>query len=108
MKSATLPKVLHGFAGRSLLAHVLAATDDLDAKHTVVVIGHRRDAVREHLATIAPDAVPVALDAVPAGDEGTVVVVPGDAPLLTAPTLEALLAEHTAAGGAATVLSSIA
>ncbi len=53
-------------------------------------------------------AVRLALDAVPAGDEGTVVVVPGDAPLLTAPTLEALLAEHTAAGGAATVLSSIA
>jgi len=25
MKSATLPKVLHGFAGRSLLGHVLAA-----------------------------------------------------------------------------------
>ncbi|HEY2984496.1 MAG TPA: bifunctional UDP-N-acetylglucosamine diphosphorylase/glucosamine-1-phosphate N-acetyltransferase GlmU [Jatrophihabitantaceae bacterium] len=122
MKSATLPKVLHGFAGRSLLAHVLAATDDLGAKHTVVVIGHRRDAVREHLATIAPDAVPVvqdeqrgtghavrlALEAVPAGDEGTIVVVPGDAPLLTAPTLEALLAEHTAARAAATVLSSIA
>lgn len=122
MKSATLPKVLHGFAGRSLLAHVLAATDDLDAKHTVVVIGHRRDAVREHLATIAPDAVPVvqdeqhgtghavrlALEAVPAGDEGTIVVVPGDAPLLTAPTLEALLAEHSAAGAAATVLSSVA
>src|SRR6266571_1831189 len=101
MKSATLPKVLHGFAGRSLLAHVLAATDDLDAKHTVVVIGYRRDAVREHLATIAPDAVP-------AGDEGTIVVVPGDAPLLRAVTLEALLAEHTAAGAAATVLSSMA
>ncbi len=53
MKSPTLPKVLHGFAGRSLLGHVLAATRGLAARHTVVVIGHRRDAVREHLATIA-------------------------------------------------------
>ncbi len=122
MKSPTQPKVLHGFAGRSLLGHVLAATDGLSAQHTVVVIGHRRDAVREHLAAIAPSAVPVvqekqygtgnavrvALDAVPAGQSGTVVVVPGDAPLLTTATLQAMIAEHEATGAAATVLSSIA
>jgi bifunctional UDP-N-acetylglucosamine pyrophosphorylase/glucosamine-1-phosphate N-acetyltransferase len=121
MKSPTLPKVLHGFAGRSLLGHVLAATDGLGARHTVVVIGHRREAVREHLAEIAPRATPVvqdrqlgtghavrmALDAVPAAARGTVVVVPGDAPLLTGSTLEAMVAEHEATGAAATVLTSI-
>ena len=122
MKSPTLPKVLHGFAGRSLLGHVLAATRGLAARHTVVVIGHRRDAVREHIATIAPWAIPVvqdeqhgtghavrvALGTVPPDEPGTVVVVPGDAPLLTASTLSALVAEHERAGAAATVLSSIA
>jgi bifunctional UDP-N-acetylglucosamine pyrophosphorylase/glucosamine-1-phosphate N-acetyltransferase len=122
MKSATLPKVLHGFAGRTLLGHVLAAADSLGAAHTVVVIGHRRDAVREYLAEIAPGvtsvvqeqqngtghAVRVALDAVPAGDAGTVVVVPGDAPLLTSATLRALVDEHETSGAAATVLSSVA
>ena len=122
MKSPTLPKVLHGFAGRSLLGHVLAATRGLAARHTVVVIGHRRDAVREHIATIAPWAIPVvqdeqhgtghavrvALGTVPPEEPGTVVVVPGDAPLLTASTLSALVAEHERAGAAATVLSSIA
>ena len=33
MKSAALPKVLHGFAGRSLLGHALAATAALAADH---------------------------------------------------------------------------
>ena len=122
MKSPTLPKVLHGFAGRSLLGHVLAATRGLAARHTVVVIGHRRDAVREHIATIAPWAIPVvqdeqhgtghavrvALGTVPPDEPGTVVVVPGDAPLLTASTLGALVAEHESARAGATVLSSIA
>src|SRR6516225_2574775 len=49
MKSVS-PKVLHGFAGRTLLGHVLAAAEPLGAERTVVVIGHGRDAVREHLA----------------------------------------------------------
>ena len=116
MKSRT-PKVLHGFAGRSLLGHVLAATAGLDAAHTVVVVGHGRDAVTDHLAEIAPSAVPVvqeqqlgtghavriALEAVPAGADGTVLVLPADTPLLTTTTLEVLLSAHA---GAATVLTS--
>ena len=120
MKSATTPKVLHGFAGRSLLAHALAATDDLDATHTVVVVGHGRTAVSAHLAAIAPSALPVvqeqqlgtghavatALAAVPASESGTVVVLPGDTPLLQPATLAALLDAHFAGGAAATLLTS--
>lgn len=119
MRSAS-PKVLHGFAGRTLLGHVLAAVAPLHSARTVVVVGHRREAVREHLAAIAPDATPVvqeqqhgtghavrvALDAVPWDAEGTVVVVPADAPLLTPDTLRGLVAAHN--GAAATILSSIA
>jgi len=119
MKSAS-PKVLHGFAGRTLLGHVLAAAAPLGAGHTVVVVGHGRDAVRDHLAAIAPDAMPVvqevqhgtghavrvALDVVPPEAAGTIVVLPADAPLLTADTLHALVATHD--GAAATVLSSVA
>ncbi|MGI8760308.1 MAG: bifunctional UDP-N-acetylglucosamine diphosphorylase/glucosamine-1-phosphate N-acetyltransferase GlmU [Jatrophihabitantaceae bacterium] len=120
MNSRALPKVLHGFAGRSLLGHALAAAQPLAAAHTAVVIGHRRDQVRAHLAEIAPGAVPVvqadqrgtghavrlALAAVPAG-AGIVVVLPGDAPLLTARTLASLVAAHVESGAAATLLSSV-
>jgi bifunctional UDP-N-acetylglucosamine pyrophosphorylase/glucosamine-1-phosphate N-acetyltransferase len=121
MKSAALPKVLHGFAGRSLVGHALAATTDLAATTTAVVIGHRRDEVAAHLAEIAPQAIPVvqekqhgtghavrvALEAVgPDGTDGTVLVLPGDAPLLRAETLAALLNEHHATGASATLLTS--
>jgi bifunctional UDP-N-acetylglucosamine pyrophosphorylase / glucosamine-1-phosphate N-acetyltransferase len=121
MRSKALPKVLHGFAGRSLLGHVLAAASGLDADNTVVVVGHRRDEVTAHLTGIAPSATPVvqaeqngtghavrlALEAVPADAGGTVVVLPGDTPLLTGATLAALVAEHESAGAAATLLTSV-
>lgn len=116
-----IPKVLHGFAGRSLLGHVLAAAAPLDAPHTVVVVGHGRDAVVDHLADVAPQAVTavqerqngtghavrIALAALPAVESGTVVVLPGDAPLLTSATLAALVTAHRDAGAAATLLSSV-
>jgi bifunctional UDP-N-acetylglucosamine pyrophosphorylase/glucosamine-1-phosphate N-acetyltransferase len=121
MKSRALPKVLHGFAGRSLLGHVLAAAEPLAAAHTVVVVGHRRDEVSAHLSEIAPSAVPVvqaeqlgtghavrlALDAVPADATGTVLVLLGDTPLLTSQSLRALVEAHTVAGAAATALTSV-
>ncbi|MCL2779929.1 MAG: bifunctional UDP-N-acetylglucosamine diphosphorylase/glucosamine-1-phosphate N-acetyltransferase GlmU [Actinomycetia bacterium] len=119
MRSAATPKALHGFAGRSLLAHMLAAAEPLGAQRTLVVIGHGREAVREHLAAIAPDAIPivqahqrgtghavrVALAALPAAATGTVLVLPGDMPLLTTATLRGLLAAHD--GNAATALTAI-
>jgi bifunctional UDP-N-acetylglucosamine pyrophosphorylase / glucosamine-1-phosphate N-acetyltransferase len=118
MRSATTAKVLHAFAGRSLLGHVLAAAAPLQAAHTVVVVGHRRDEVTAHLAEIDPAAVAVVqaeqrgtghavrvgLEAVPAEATGTVLVVPADAPLLTPQTLQALVAAN--AGAPATVLAS--
>ncbi|MDQ2837475.1 MAG: bifunctional UDP-N-acetylglucosamine diphosphorylase/glucosamine-1-phosphate N-acetyltransferase GlmU [Actinomycetota bacterium] len=125
MKSVALPKVLHSFAGRSLLGHALAATADLDPVTTAVVIGHRRDEVAAHLSGIAPDAVPVvqaeqngtghavrtALDEINRSlgrdPSGTVLVLPGDAPLLTPASLRDLLAEHAESGAAATLLTSV-
>jgi bifunctional UDP-N-acetylglucosamine pyrophosphorylase/glucosamine-1-phosphate N-acetyltransferase len=119
MRSAT-PKVLHGFAGRSLVGHALAAAAPLGADGTVVVVGAGRDAVTAHLATVAPavkpvvqaeqrgtgHAVRVALEAVP-GDGGAVVVLPGDAPLLRPETLRALFDQHVAGGAVATLLTSV-
>jgi bifunctional UDP-N-acetylglucosamine pyrophosphorylase/glucosamine-1-phosphate N-acetyltransferase len=124
MRSAALPKVLHGFAGRSMLGHALAATDGLHPATTAVVVGHRRDEVTAHLNSIAADAlavvqaqqngtghaVRVALDEIAAAGRpvtGTVLVIPGDAPLLSPATLATLLAEHELSGAAATLLTSV-
>jgi bifunctional UDP-N-acetylglucosamine pyrophosphorylase/glucosamine-1-phosphate N-acetyltransferase len=118
MKSAH-PKVLHGFAGRSMLGHVLAATAGLDASHTAVVVGHGRDEVSAHLGQIAPGAIAVVQEqqlgtahAVQVGlsvlpdDLDTVLVLPGDTPLLTASTLLELLIRHRESGAASTLLTS--
>lgn len=118
MRSAT-PKVLHALCGRTLLGHVLAAARALQPEHLVVVVGHAREAVTAHLAEVAPEAVTAhqtellgtgnavrrALEVVP-DVVGTVVVLNGDAPLLTAETLHELVGAHHAAGNAATVLSA--
>ncbi|CAA9250649.1 MAG: N-acetylglucosamine-1-phosphate uridyltransferase / Glucosamine-1-phosphate N-acetyltransferase [uncultured Blastococcus sp.] len=116
---STTPKVLHTLGGRSLLGHVLAAAEPLGADTTVVVVGSGRDQVAQHLAQIAPAALPVvqeeqlgsghaaevALAAVPEL-EGAVLVVNGDSPLLTTRTLRALVETHDAAGSVFTVLTA--
>lgn len=119
MKSST-PKVLHKFLGRSLLGHVLAAAEPLEAENTVVVVGHGRDAVIAHLGEVAPaahvviqaqqngtgHAVQIALSELP-DISGTVVVMCGDTPLLTPYTLHRLIAEHVGRAAVATVLTAI-
>jgi bifunctional UDP-N-acetylglucosamine pyrophosphorylase / glucosamine-1-phosphate N-acetyltransferase len=98
-------KVLHRTAGRSLVGHVLEALRPLGLGRIVVVVGHQRDAVAEEVRasgvpgveTVVQEdqrgtghAVQVALPAL--GDEvRRVLVLPGDTPLLTAPTLAGLL-----------------
>ncbi|KUP97568.1 bifunctional UDP-N-acetylglucosamine diphosphorylase/glucosamine-1-phosphate N-acetyltransferase GlmU [Thermobifida cellulosilytica] len=117
------PKVLHEICGRSLLGHVLAAVAELDPERTVVVVGHAREQVTEHLKSIAPEAVTavqeeqngtghavrMAVEALRAqGVElsGTVVLTCGDTPLLRGATLRELVAAHEAEGNAVTVLSA--
>jgi len=116
MRSAT-PKVLHHIGGRSLLGHVLQATAPLDATTTLVVIGHGRDLVTEHLAAVAPDtrtvvqaeqhgtghAVRLALEAVPDVD-GIVLVLCGDTPLIRTDTLQSLSTAHA---GGTTMLTTV-
>ncbi|MDX6738493.1 bifunctional UDP-N-acetylglucosamine diphosphorylase/glucosamine-1-phosphate N-acetyltransferase GlmU [Actinocorallia sp. A-T 12471] len=118
MKSRT-SKVLHEIGGRSMLGHVLAASQTLLPDRLVVVVGHRREQVIEHLAVIAPDAVPVvqetqggtghavrtALEASGPLD-GTVVVTNGDHPLITGATLRGLVDAHERDANAVTVMTT--
>ncbi len=121
------PKVLHEVAGRSLVQHVLAASAAIEPEHLVVVIGHRRELVAEHLSTVAPDvvitvqdqqhgtghAVRVCLEQLaergvsPGPGSGPILVLTGDTPLLTAATLRDLVAEFESSGAAATLLSAV-
>lgn len=115
MKSA-LPKMLHKAAGRPLLEHVLRAVQPLGPSATLVVVGHGADRVRERFAGEGISfvlqeqqlgtghALRTALPALD-GFEGDVMVLTGDAPLLTPETLQALRDEHQASGAGMTLLS---
>lgn len=108
MKS-NLAKVLHPIAGKPILDHVLTTAASLNPDHTVVVVGHQRDAVIEYLTTKHPavitavqevqrgtgDATSVGLAALNAGGitlqpTDTVIVLAGDIPLIRPETLQPL------------------
>ncbi len=103
MKSA-VPKVLHKIAGRSLLAHVLAAGRELHASKAIVVHGPDMKAVKAEASKAFPaclfaeqtsregtgHAVMTAAPAL-AGFNGAVLVLYGDVPLIQAETLRDLL-----------------
>jgi bifunctional UDP-N-acetylglucosamine pyrophosphorylase/glucosamine-1-phosphate N-acetyltransferase len=108
-------KVLHEALGLPLLAHVLAAVGELAARPLVVVVGHLKEQVIEFLhgqeveiAVQDPprgtgDALAQALPNLP--QEGVLLVLSGDVPLLTSATLRALV-EPVAAGRAAATLAT--
>ncbi len=104
------PKPLHRLCGRPMILHVLDALAELPVDRVVVVVGHRAEWVTKTLVEHAPpglaiefveqveqrgtgDAMSVALTGLPdedSGDDGDVVVLPGDTPLLRPGTLAAL------------------
>jgi bifunctional UDP-N-acetylglucosamine pyrophosphorylase / glucosamine-1-phosphate N-acetyltransferase len=118
MKSST-PKVLHEIGGRSLIGHAISAARELDPQHLVVVVGHGRDRVADHVHAAFPDvatavqdvqlgtghAVACALEVLPALS-GVVVVTYGDVPLLTGETLQELVHAHVERGDGLTVLTA--
>jgi bifunctional UDP-N-acetylglucosamine pyrophosphorylase / glucosamine-1-phosphate N-acetyltransferase len=114
------PKVLHGFAGRSMLAHALAAVDGADVSSSWVVIGYGRADVAAHLAQLptkattvvqseqrgTAHAVRIALAQIEPVPSETVLVLSGDTPLLRPETLRTVLDAHHSAGAAGTMLTS--
>jgi bifunctional UDP-N-acetylglucosamine pyrophosphorylase/glucosamine-1-phosphate N-acetyltransferase len=105
-------KVLHRAAGRSLIAHVLEAVRPLDLGQVVVVVGHQAEAVEQEIDAVGLPNVTTVLQAEQRGtghavqvampalgeDIERVLILPGDAPLITADRLGSLR-EARAAGG---------
>ncbi len=108
------PKVLHELCGRPLIAYPLRIARAL-ADRIVVVAPPDQPAVR----TVVGDGVSVVeqrerlgtghavLQARGACETGAVLVLPGDAPLLSLETIDRLVKHHTASGAAATMLTAV-
>lgn len=112
------PKALHTLAGRSMIAHVLAATDRAGATRTMVVLGHEADLVRRALPSgilsVVQEpqhgtghAVLVALEALRADGSAAALILYGDMPLITPRTLTTLLHAHVHGGRPLTLLSAL-
>lgn len=116
MKSK-LPKVLHKAGGKSMVQHVIDAAKAAGAKRNIVVTGFGGDMVRAAIGEQAEfveqkeqlgtgHAVLQTADLLK-DENGTVMVLCGDTPLLTGDLLKKLYDEHVAAKATATVLTAI-
>jgi bifunctional UDP-N-acetylglucosamine pyrophosphorylase/glucosamine-1-phosphate N-acetyltransferase len=100
------PKVLHRLGGRALVARVLDTAAGLGARHVVIVTGHGADEVEAAVAKAFPAMAPRFVRQVPQlgtghavqqaapllPEDGTVLVLSGDVPLIGEETLRALVA----------------
>ena len=112
-----LPKVLHEVGGKPMLAHVIAAATRVVSPNDVyAIVGHEAALVREAVASTGigfvlqeqqrgtGHALMVAREALVGYD--TVIVLSGDAPLITEQTIEKLREFHTSKKAAMTILSA--
>lgn len=112
-------KMLHLLAGRPLGEYVLRTVGALQPERTYMVIGHEAGEVRKAFARPGLNfieqkeqrgtghALMVARAELDACPSANLLAVVGDAPLLRAETLRALLEAHARSGTAATVLTTI-
>jgi bifunctional UDP-N-acetylglucosamine pyrophosphorylase/glucosamine-1-phosphate N-acetyltransferase len=114
---SSLAKVLHRAGGRTLVEHVLAACAPLKAKRIVAVVGHQAEQVSAVVEPLGAEtvlqqpqrgtghAMQVCRRAL--GSAKFAIVLPGDAPLIRAETLRAMIAAHRSANAAATILTAV-
>jgi bifunctional UDP-N-acetylglucosamine pyrophosphorylase/glucosamine-1-phosphate N-acetyltransferase len=119
------PKPLHLLCGRAMLLYVLDSLADCTIDRAVVVVGHGAERVTKKLQEQGPDllldfveqdvqrgtgdAVSVGLTAFPDdldGDDGDVLILPGDHPLLRATTIARLVERHRDTDAACTILTA--
>jgi len=111
------PKVLHEIGGKPILAHVIeTAAKVVPASDIYVIIGHEADRVREAVASAGVNfvlqaeqrgtghALMVAQEALAPYEQA--IVLYGDAPLITAATIEKVRSFHDAQKAAMTILTA--
>ncbi len=113
------PKVLHEIGGKPILAHVIATAEKVvPARDIFVIIGHEAERVREAVAGSGVNfvlqaeqrgtghALMVTRDAIAGKGYDQVIVLSGDAPLITAETIKRLSDFHNAQKATMTLLSA--
>jgi bifunctional UDP-N-acetylglucosamine pyrophosphorylase / glucosamine-1-phosphate N-acetyltransferase len=114
---SNVAKVLHRAGGRTLVEHVVHACKAAGARRICVVVGHQAEEVAAIVTPLGAKtvlqqpqrgtghALLIARRAI--GGARFVMVLPGDAPLVRAETLKALMRAHVESGAAATLLTAV-
>lgn len=115
---SSLPKVLHSLSGKVLIKYVLAAAQALVPRKIGVVVGYEADRVKAQLAEHALEFV-IQQPQLGTGhavqmarsfwenEEGALMLLSGDVPLISPSTLSALVNSHASAGCSCTMLSTV-
>jgi bifunctional UDP-N-acetylglucosamine pyrophosphorylase/glucosamine-1-phosphate N-acetyltransferase len=118
MKSAQ-PKVLHHVAGRPMVEYVIRAAQSLSPRTITVVVGHMKELLRQGLSRY-PELSFVTQEpqlgtghallqtaGVLEGQNGFVLLLSGDVPLLNRHTLASLVSRHEETHASATILTAL-
>jgi bifunctional UDP-N-acetylglucosamine pyrophosphorylase/glucosamine-1-phosphate N-acetyltransferase len=118
MKSA-LPKVVHRVCGTPMIDLVLRTAAALQPRSVVVVVGHQADVLQAALdgkpgltvvvqePQLGTAHALLTTEAALIGAAGTLVLLSGDVPMLSADTLQQLVDRHERMGASATVVTAV-
>lgn len=120
MKNPDKAKVMHTLAGIPLVEHVVRLARSVGCARIIVVVGHQRQSVIDHLTGIDP-SIEFAVQEQQLGTghavrmtetllrdfEGDILILSGDAPLTREGTIREALRKHRTADAAVTVLTAV-
>lgn len=115
---STFPKVVHHLCGQPLIVHILEKLRNLDLNKTFVVVGHDENTVRDAVAGYDVDFVVqeeplgtghAVISTAPFLDQlsGSLLVIPGDTPMIRLTTLERLFRIREEYNAAEVVLTAV-
>ena len=120
MLNPNMSKVMYSLAGIPMIDHVVACTKQFGAQRIIVIVGHQREALMEHLRKndssiefavqaeqLGTGHAIMQTEALLANFIGDIVVLSGDVPLLRAATVEQLLRHHRESHAVVTVLTTM-
>jgi bifunctional UDP-N-acetylglucosamine pyrophosphorylase/glucosamine-1-phosphate N-acetyltransferase len=115
MKSK-LPKPLHKVCGKPMIDHIINAVKNAGADDYIIVIGHKSEIMKSHLGEniktvhqteqLGTGHAVMCCEEFLKDKDGTVIVLAGDAPLITTETISKVFEYHTKNGHSATVLTA--
>lgn len=109
-------KVLHKVCGKPMIEHVIGVLNESGVNEIVTIVGYGAEAVKEHVGNRTSYALQEEqlgtghavrqAEKLLTGKKGTTIVICGDTPLVTAESIQGMLALHNEKKAAATIMTA--